>query len=70
MIDLNSYRLTSMEEPSDELLEALMKEVAQEAARKRRDARNNYFKHLQDYSNERMKVWKKRIELAKVNQHE
>lgn len=29
--ELNSYRLTSLEEPSDEMLSALMKEVAKEA---------------------------------------
>ena len=49
-INLNNYRLTGLEEPSDELLAALMKEVAEEAVRKRRQARSEYFKHLRDYS--------------------
>ena len=34
-INLNNYRLTGLEEPSDELLAALMKEVAEEAVRDR-----------------------------------
>lgn len=65
-INLNSYRLTGVEEPSDELLAALMKKVAEEASRKRHQARTAYFKHAQEYSNERMEVWKKRIEQAKA----
>ena len=69
-INLNSYRLTGLEEPSDELLAALMKEVAEEASRKRHLARTAYFKHAQEYSNERMKVWKERIEQAKTYRHE
>ena len=31
--ELNSYRLTSMEEPTDEMLEAIMKEACEEAMR-------------------------------------
>lgn len=69
-INLNNYRLTGLEEPSDELLAALMKEVAEEAVRKRRQARSEYFKHLRDYSDERMKAWKERIEQAKANTYE
>ncbi len=69
-INLNNYRLTGLEEPSDELLAALMKEVAEEAVRKRRQARSEYFKHLRDYSDERMKAWKDRIEQAKADVYE
>ena len=68
-INLNNYRLTGLEEPSDELLAALMKEVAEEAVRKRHQARR-YFKHLRDYSDERMKAWKDRIEQAKADVYE
>ena len=32
--EMNSYRLTSLEEPTDEMLTTLMKEVAEEAKRK------------------------------------
>lgn len=69
-INLNNYRLTGLEEPSDELLAALMKEVAEEAVRKRRQACSEYFKHLRDYSDERMKAWKDRIEQAKADVYE
>lgn len=33
---MNSYRLTSLEEPSDEMLSQLMKEVTEEAKLKKR----------------------------------
>lgn len=32
--EMNSYRLTSMEEPTDKMLATLMKEVAEEAKSK------------------------------------
>ena len=32
--ELNSYRLTSMEEPTDEMLAAIMKEAAADAAKR------------------------------------
>jgi hypothetical protein len=69
-INLDNYRLTGLEEPSDELLAALMKEVAEEAVRKRHQARSEYFKYLRDYSDERMKAWKDRIEQAKADVYE
>ena len=36
--EMNSYRLTSLEEPTDEMLTTLMKEVAEEAKRKSEEA--------------------------------
>ncbi len=36
--EMNSYRLTSLEEPTDEMLATLMKEVAEEAKRKSEEA--------------------------------
>lgn len=32
--EMNSYRLTSMEEPTDQMLASLMKEVVEEAKKK------------------------------------
>lgn len=44
--ELNSYRLTSMEEPSDEMLAAIMKEAAAEATASTKKALADYFKEI------------------------
>lgn len=44
--ELNSYRLTSMEEPSDEMLAAIMKEAAAEATASTNKALAAYFKEI------------------------
>lgn len=44
--ELNSYRLTSMEEPSDEMLAAIMKEAAAEATASTAKAVADYFKEI------------------------
>lgn len=44
--ELNSYRLTSMEEPSDEMLAAIMKEAAAEAIASTNKALADYFKEI------------------------
>ena len=44
--EMNSYRLTSMEEPTDEMLSQLMKEVAEEAKRKSEEAHKRIFTDL------------------------
>lgn len=44
--ELNSYRLTSMEEPSDEMLAVIMKEAAAEAAASTNKALADYFKEI------------------------
>lgn len=44
--ELNSYRLTSMEEPSDEMLAAIMKEAAAEATASTNKALADYFKEI------------------------
>jgi len=43
---LNSYRLTSMEEPSDEMLAAIMKEAAAEATASTKKALADYFAEI------------------------
>ena len=43
---MNSYRLTSMEEPSDEMLAAIMKEAAAEATASTNKALADYFKEI------------------------
>ena len=44
--ELNAYRLTSLEEPSDEMLAVIMKEAAAEAATSTAKAVAEYFKEI------------------------
>jgi hypothetical protein len=43
---IDTYRLTSMEEPSDEILSQLMKEAAEDARVSGEKAHREYFNHL------------------------
>ena len=43
---IDNYRLTSMEEPSDEILAQLMHEAAEEAKQKRKEATARFFGQL------------------------
>ena len=44
--EINAYRLTSLEEPTDEMLAYIMREVAEEANRKYDEAIERYFKEI------------------------
>lgn len=44
--ELNSYRFTSGEEPTDEMLAAIMHEAAQDAAKQNRTATAAFFDEL------------------------
>lgn len=44
--EMNSYRLTNMEEPTDEMLSLLMKEVAEEAKCRSEEAHRKFFTEL------------------------
>lgn len=44
--ELNSYRLTSMEEPTDEMLSAIMKEAAEDARLRGEEANKRFFDEL------------------------
>lgn len=44
--ELNAYRLTSMEEPTDEMLSAIMKEAAEEAVQRWKEAEKRFFDQL------------------------
>lgn len=46
--ELNAYRLTSLEEPTDEMLSQIMKEVAEEARQKSAEAHRRYFAALDE----------------------
>ena len=43
---IDTYRLTSMEEPTDEVLSLLMKEATEEAKRTNDEATARYFEQL------------------------
>ena len=58
---LNDYRLTGTEEPSDEMLSAVMKEVCEEAARKSKEANRRYFDKLKKDNIEYLHKWENRI---------
>ena len=46
--DVNKYRLTSMEEPSDEMLSFIMREVADDVERSNNEALRRYFDEIAD----------------------
>ena len=43
---IDNYRLTSMEEPSEEVLAQLMREAAEEASRTNQEATTRFFEEL------------------------
>lgn len=46
--ELNSYRLTSMQEPSDEMLSAIMREAAEDAVARWNAAEQRFFQEIYD----------------------
>ena len=46
--ELNAYRLTSMEEPTDEMLSAIMREAAEEATLRWKVAEQRFFQEIND----------------------
>ena len=46
--EINAYRLTSLEEPSDEMLAYIMREVAEEANQKYDEALDRYFNEIKE----------------------
>ena len=52
--ELNSYRLTSLEEPTDEMLSYIMKEAAAEAQAKKEAAHRQLFAEIRRMSAERI----------------
>ena len=50
--ELNSYRLTSMEEPTDEMLAQIMHEAAEIYNRENEEAHRSYFANMQKLAKE------------------
>ena len=55
--EMNSYRFSSGEEPSDEMLCQLMKEVAQEVNESNEKVLCSFFESLRKEANEIRKTW-------------
>lgn len=53
---IDNYRLTSMEEPTDEVLSALMKEAAEDAKQKAEEADRRFFSALRAEAARKMSV--------------
>lgn len=53
--ELNSYRLTSMEEPTDEMLAQIMHEAAEIYNRENGEAYRSYFANMQKQAKEQRK---------------
>jgi len=54
---IDNYRLTSMEEPSDEVLAQLMREAAEEAKQKRAEATTRFFGQLKQDAQKIATTW-------------
>ena len=59
--EMNSYRFVSGQEPSDEMLSQLMKEVAAEAVERGQKADEAYFSQMKHNAAAKLKKWEERI---------
>ncbi len=60
---IDSYKLTSLEEPSDEILSQLMREVAEEAKRKGEEANRRFFENMMAQAKVEIQEWNRRYSL-------
>lgn len=54
---IDTYKLTSAEEPSDEVLSQLMHEAAMTAKRKGEEAHRRFFSQLRQEATRRLREW-------------
>lgn len=66
--EMNAYRLTGLEEPTDEMLATLMKEVAEEARQKSEEAHKKFFREIREYVREQRARWSKEYEVNFSNE--
>lgn len=59
--ELNKYRFTSGQEPSDEMLEQIMKEVANDAKARQDKATSAYFSEMRRNAEAKKIKWAARI---------
>lgn len=57
---IDTYKLTSLEEPSDEILSQLMREVAEEAKRKGDEANRVFFEDLAVQGKLELQKWNRK----------
>lgn len=62
--EMNSYRFTSGQEPSDEMLKQLMKEVAHDAKERQQQATSAYFSDMRRNVEAKKAKWADRINNA------
>lgn len=60
---IDTYKLTSLEEPSDEILSQLMREVAEEAKRKGEEANRRFFENMMVQAKVEIQEWNRRYSL-------
>ena len=60
---IDTYKLTSLEEPSDEILSQLMREVAEEAKRKGEEANRSFFENMMAQAKVEIQEWNRRYSL-------
>ena len=58
---MNSYRFNSGQEPTDEMLSQIMREVADDAKRTNEEASKKYFDELRNEANRQQAEWADRI---------
>lgn len=58
---MNSYRFTSGQEPSDEMLARIMREVAQEAAEENKKVAAEHFAEMRRMIASNKAIWQERI---------
>jgi hypothetical protein len=56
-MSIDTYKLTSMEEPTDEVLSQLMREAAEDAKQKRAKATAQFFSQLKHESQNISTAW-------------
>lgn len=59
--ELNSYRFISGKEPTDEMLECIMKEVAEDAMTRRREAERRVNESVDEQRTALKAEWSKRL---------
>ena len=60
--ELNAYRFSPEQEPTDEMLEQIMKEVAEEAQAGNKKATEEHFAQMRLNAHEKQAKWSKEIE--------
>ena len=63
--EMNTYRFNSGQDPTDEMLSQIMREVADDAKRTNEEASKKYFDELRNEANRQQAEWTDRINEVK-----